>query len=508
MAAEPFRLTRWDRFLIGLAPDWGLRRVRARVAAGMMLSGYDAAASSRRTAGWHRSSGDANTANAASLAALRELSRDLRRNNGWARRGIKVIANNTVGWGIEAKAVAESPEVAEQAGKLWREWAVSTKSDYDARVPFCSGLQKLVMKTIVESGEALVVREPASAADGLSIPLRIRVLEPDYLDTLKDGITGPGGGPIVQGIELDQHGRRVAYWLYEQHPGGTRLFGNRFTSKRVPAEHVIHIYDVERAGQMRGVPWLCAAIADIQDFDDYADARLMQQKIAACFAAFVTDMDGASAAVGEQDADDENLETLEPGHIAYLSPGKTVSFAQPPSASDHGSFSTTTLRGIAVGIDVPYEEMTGDYSQVNFSSARMARISHWQSVHGWRWDMLIPQLCAGVWRWAMELAAGLYSWSEIPRAEWAPPPMPMLEPDKEGLAYTRLVRGGFMTLSQAIREQGEDPAAHLAEMAADNKRLDELGIWLDSDPRRTSAAGLTQARTGSTPGDDGADEEA
>jgi capsid protein len=81
--------------------------------------------------------------------------------------------------------------------------------------------------------------------------------------------------------------------------------------------------------------------------------------------------------------------------------------------------------------------------------------------------------------------------------------MPMLEPDREGLAYTRLIRAGLMTQSEAIREQGHDPASHFAEMAADNATLDKLKIWLDSDPRRTSAAGLTQARPGDKPqGDD------
>jgi capsid protein len=154
------------------------------------------------------------------------------------------------------------------------------------------------------------------------------------------------------------------------------------------------------------------------------------------------------------------------------------------------------LRRIAATIGVTYEDLTGDYSQVNFSSARMARMAHWANVHDWRWNMLIPQLCRGVWGWAMELSAGLEGWTETPGAEWSPPPMPMLEPDKEGLAYSRLVRSGAMTLYQAIRERGEDPASHLAEIAEGNAKLDELGIWLDSDPRRTSAAGLTQARPG------------
>jgi capsid protein len=34
----------------------------------------------------------------------------------------------------------------------------------------------------------------------------------------------------------------------------------QFASVRVPAERVLHIYRVDRPGQVRGVPWLAPAI--------------------------------------------------------------------------------------------------------------------------------------------------------------------------------------------------------------------------------------------------------
>jgi capsid protein len=110
--------------------------------------------------------------------------------------------------------------------------------------------------------------------------------------------------------------------------------------------------------------------------------------------------------------------------------------------------------------------------------------------------MFIPQVCEGVWDWAMEVgqAAGIIG--QPIAAKWTAPPMPLIEPDKEGLAYKRLVRSGTMSLYEAIRERGNDPVAHLEEIAAGNAELDRLGIWLDSDPRRTSDAGLTQERAG------------
>jgi len=487
-------LSRWDRFVMKIAPRWGMRRVQARAAAVAFARHFDATSGGRRTSGWYRSSSDANAAHGPSISGLRELSRDLRRNNGWARRGVQAITNNTIGWGIAPKAVGADTKLQQRALEVWNAWSRSPACDFDGRMPFY-GLQRLIMETIVESGEALIVAQPASADDGLPVPLRVQVLEPDHIDSLKDGLEGEQGGPIVQGVEFDKLGRRVAYWLHATHPGSVRLVGAQYESRRVPAERVLHVYRLDRPSQVRGLPWLASAIARLNDFDDYEDAVLMQQKIAACFSAFVQDFDGASTALGEQSDTDEHLESLEPGSVTYLPTGKTVSFAQPPALAD-GSFTTRNLRRIAASLGVTYEDLTGDYSMVNFSSARMGRLAHWANVHDWRWNMIIPQACDGVWRWVMDMAAALEGWQATPAAEWSPPPMPMLEPEKEGLAYTRLVRSGAMTLYEMIRERGGDPEAHLGEIAQGNAKLDELKVWLDSDPRRTSAAGLTQERPG------------
>ena len=504
---RPVNFNWWDRLLIGVAPGWGLNRAKNRAKASIAMRGFEAAGTGRRTTGWNRESTDANAVNAPSIAKLRELSRDLRRNNGWAKRGIQVISANTVGWGISARASGKDKGASARAQAVWKAWAETTECDYDGRVPF-TGLQRLVMDTIVESGEALILKEAANSTDDLSVPIRVRVLEPDYLDVSRNGEVA-GGGQIIQGIELDGRGRRVAYWIYEQHPGSMGGYGSyakSFTSNRVQAKDVIHVYQVDRPGQMRGVPWLTSAIAKLNDFDDYDDAKLMQAKVAALFGAFVTDPQGDPSALGEEDSDDETLETLEPGQIEYLPPGREITFPNPPGTGDHGGFSETQLRRIAASLGVTYEDLTMDYSKVNFSSARMARLSHWQNIHDWRWNMLIPQFCEGVWGWVMGMAAELEGWEETPRAQWAPPPMPMLSPEKEGLAYQRLIRTGAMTLPQVIRELGEDFDSHMAEYAESNALLDSLGIVLDSDARNTSAAGMVQP-IGSTAADEATDDE-
>jgi capsid protein len=154
-----------------------------------------------------------------------------------------------------------------------------------------------------------------------------------------------------------------------------------------------------------------------------------------------------------------------------------------------------TLRGIATGMGVTYEDLTGDYQQLPFSAARMSRLRHWARVLDWRWQTLIPQLCQPTWRWAMESAAimNLVSDDPLPTADWTAPPAPMIDPDKEGLAYQRLIRSGLSSLSEVLRERGYDPKVVLNELAGDFKQLDALGLLLDSDPRNMTQAGQIQS---------------
>jgi lambda family phage portal protein len=481
-------LTTFDRLTLAIAPRWTLQRVRARVAAAQLARHFEAAQPGRRTSGWTRNRGDANAVAGVALAELRLHARDLIRNNGWARRAQRVIANNTAGWGIVPRPKGPS---AARAKELWDAWADSPQCESGGRLTFYA-IQALAMRCIPEAGEILIRRRLRRPEDGLPVPLQLQVLEPDHLDTAKDLPTSAAGGPIIQGVEFDLIGRRAAYWIFPEHPGGSRSTG---VSQRIPATEILHVYFPDRANQVRGLSWFGAAIVPLKDLDEYEDAELLRQKIAACFAAFVTDVDGAGGALGEQDPDDELIETFEPGMILQLPPGKQVTTANPPTVVE-SSFTTRNLRRIAAALGVTYEDLTGDYSQVNYSSARMGRLAHWANVYDWQYNMLIPQLCMGVWQWFVEAAALSGALPDGGTADWTTPPMPMLDPGQEGKAYRDLIRSGIRTFSEVIREQGGDPVQHMDEIAEDNKMADERGIKLDSDPRRMSAAGLTQERVG------------
>lgn len=482
-------LPAFDRFLMWLAPEFAARRVRSRMIVERLARHYEAATVGRRTENWVSNGFDADFALRNASRVLRNHARDLIRNNGYAKRGQRTIVGATVGTGILPKAIGPD---AVKAQKLWKDWALTTECESDNRMSF-NGIQAVAMKALYSDGEVFIRRRPRKLSDGLTIPLQIQVLEADYLNTAWNMLTSDAGGPIIQGIEFDLLGRRAAYWMYKNHPGSGR---NSQAPVRVPASEVIHLYEVDRPGQNLGVSWLAQAIVNMKDLDEFEDAELMRQKIAACFAAFVTDTDGSASPIGGTDvSQDPTIDELEPGMVHYLPPGKQITTASPPAVTE-GDFSARVLRRVASSIGITYEDFTGDYSNSNFSSARMARLNMWANVEHWQSNILIPILCQGVWNWAMQaaqLSGELPDTRDIPTATWTTQPMPMLEPDKEGLALQRMVRGGFKTPSQAIREQGRDPDEFLAEYEADVEKIDAAGLIFDSDPRKTTQAGMEQA---------------
>jgi lambda family phage portal protein len=489
-----------DRAIASVAPQWGLRRLQSRMALAIAARHYEAAAPGRRTVNWARTKTDANAASRGQLGTLRDLSRDLVRNNAWARRGLRVIHNHTVGWGILPKADETGGGDVTKIAKIWKQWAGTTACDTEGKRTFY-GMQRQIVRTMAESGEVLIRRRYRQARDGLPVPFQIQILEPDYIDSNRNNVMGQQGGPIVQGVEFDAIGRVVAYWLFSDHPGSSLLRSP--VSRRIDAVDVLHIFECERPGQVRGVSWFSPVIVRLKDFDEFEDATLMRQKIAACFTAFVTDPNGEDDSLGEEGTDvasDQPTDTLEPGLIVNLPVGRDVKFASPPSLVE-SAFSINALRYAAAGLGVTYEDLTGDYSQVNFSSARMARTEHWHNVEDWRENTLLPQACDPVWLWFLE-ALDLFQLARVGDplpAKWTPPPQPMIDPEKEGLAAMRRVRAGMQTFSELVREQGRDPDEHWAEYKKDLDLLDKLGIKLDSDVRAVSQAGLTQERPGGAP---------
>lgn len=470
-----------DKAIGYLSPMAGVRRLKARAALEFARS-YEAATRGRRTSNWSANGSSANAAMMGSLPLLRARSRDLVRNNPYAKRGIQVIANNVVGSGILAQPSADDPRGGEQALALWDSWV--EECDAEGAQNFY-GIQNLAMFTTGESGSVLLRRRWRRVSDGLTVPMQIQVLEPDFLDTSKDQVFSDGRR-IIGGIEFSKIGRPIAYHLFAEHPGNAVVGASAFRSTRVPAEDIAHCFRVDRPGQVDGVPWLASVIIRMRDLDEVEDAYLIRQKIAACYVAFYHDMEALETIDAEKRL---NMEKVEPGMIERLPAGTEVTFGSPPSVDGYADHVRSVLRSIAAGLGITYESLTNDYGNVSFSSGRMGWIEQSRNVDQWQWNLMIPMVCQPVWDWFVEAAIVAGKLKAPVGVTWTPPRREMLDPVKETDAIKTQIRGGFKSLSEVIRESGRDPMHTFREIASDNKKLDELGLVLDTDPRKRTNIG-------------------
>lgn len=465
-----------ENAIMAIAPNWGLKRARARHIAGIYdknLRKYEAASIKPRTGGWSPTGSGPNSELSGAMLPLRNRSRDMVRNDGFAWRAARVKPANVVGSGIRPSITGGS----DRAKKVWKDWAEKTTCDFDGRLTFY-GIQRLVMRSVLVSGDVFV-RQRRMA--GMDIPLQLQVLESDFLDESKDGIRLANGNMIYQGIEFNEMGKRVAYWMYEQHPGENVVW-RRLNSVRIPADEILHIYYMLRPGQIRGVPSGHPAMVKLKDFKDFEDANLVRQKIAACFAAFVTSADDPRP--GEVLAGAEYpIERVEPGMIEYLPPGKEVHFGTPPTADNYGEYSKSMLHGVAAGFDVTYEQLTNDFSNVNFSSGRMGWIENGKIIAEYQSEMMIPLLCDPVFEWFTVAASLAGKVSRNLSASWTAPKREMIDPMKEVKGMVEMVKGGFISWQSAVRRLGFDPDLIYNEIVADNKRFDEAGLKLSGDGR-------------------------
>jgi len=440
---------------------------------------YDAGSKTARMSGWVTPTSDANSS-ITNPATIRARARDLVRNNAWASKGVNVITNNCVGYGIRAQLKAGSQLRTRQAQSIWQQWAETTACDADGMHDIY-GLQAIAFRSLVESGEVLVRMRPRRIEDGLPLPFQIQLLEADMLADDRRAIP-LGGNTIHNGIEFDSLGRRVAYHLYKTHPGSTdNVFGQLFNTdiSRVDAREIIHIFRKDRPGQDRGVSWLAPVVRTLFDLGLYEDGTLKRVQLGSLFAGFISSDD--PSAFGDE-LDDE-LPDLQPGTMYMLKPGQSVQFNSPPEPHDP-AFRDATLRAVAAGLGITYESLTGNLSEVNFSSARMGAHEMGRNLDTWLWNLFIPRFCNGVFGWFKDMLATAqgFNTSDL-SVEWTPPARTLVDPAKEWKALQTAVRSGFMSLPEAIRSQGYDPDSVLAEQAEYLAKLDAAGVIVESDYR-------------------------
>jgi lambda family phage portal protein len=463
-----------------------------------ILAKYDGATTGRGVGrkGWHAPATGPNTELRFSAETMRVRSRDLARNNHIARQALRTITNGVIGNGIIPHVSIDSSGIGQPtAGDKMRARQIEglLKAHFDHPGIDATGqmdlysLQDLALYSTLESGDCLVVREWRTSAQmrrrGLSLPFQLRVLECDYLAKEIESFQLNNGetNQVVQGVEVDRFGRPVAYHLYEDHPG-EYAYWHQMRTRRVSASDVVLLYEILRPGQVRGVPELSTVMMDIKDISDFEIAELKRQEMAACFMAFVT----KSLDAGEPQAEQYDLA---PGLVWELSPGEDVRLSSPPQSNGYVDYIRTKYRGVAAGVGITYEALTQDFSQVNYSSSRMAHLSMHANFDRKRNRVMRSQFCHKLQQWTNEALEIMgYDTSDLIWT-WNAPRRPMLDPGKETAAFSAMVRSGFRDRDSIILELGEDPETIDTRNKISFERADELGVQYDTDARKFAKFG-------------------
>lgn len=470
MAADVITPTLLDRTIGWLSPVHGMRRLAARAGIKRMLRAYEGASTKD---GWmpHRAGASADADVSADGTMLRARARSLVQNNPYAKKALDSLVAGVVGEGIVPESRAQNEKVRKALDALWGEFG--QRCDADGRLDI-DGLVALAFRTMVQDGEVLVRLRPRRPDDGLPVPLQLQVLEIDYLDTSKNGKNG--NSAIIAGIERTPLGMVAAYWLFDHHPGDASAAGWRsFTSRRVPAENIIHLYAPERPGQGRGVTRFAPVIALLRDLAVYEDAELARKQNESLLSVIVSG-EGAEFSTGENSAPHMGrLGDLAPGAVLSTN-GQHVTVAQPAAVGGYGEYIRMRLYAAAAGFGVTYEMLTGDLSQVNFSSSRVGLLEFRRSAAQLQWHVLVPRLLSPIWR-AFVTAA--YTSGKVRQedfaVEWTTPKWQYVNPMQDVRADREEIEGGMASVSEKLRQRGYQPERVFEELGEDFKRMKASG---------------------------------
>jgi len=242
---------------------------------------------------------------------------------------------------------------------------------------------------------------------------------------------------------------------------------------RVPVREVLHIFDQLFPGQVRGISWLAPILLKLADFDAASDAMLMTLKVQSLMTGFVRDAEGGTA--GFEATDGSVNVSLEPGAMRVLPFGAEVEFSQPGQGlSQAVEFVKGQQREIAVGVGLTYEQVTGDLSGTNYSSARVGLLEFRRRAEMLQRTLIEAQLLRPLWRrWidakalAGEIGASETELADYRAVKFVSPGWAWVDPLKEVNGDIRAIEAGLKSRAEVVAGRGRDIEELDEEIAAD-----------------------------------------
>lgn len=457
--------------------------------------------------------------------------RDAVQNDGWASGTVTRILDNAVGANFRPIAKPDFVALAAHTGiKAFDEnWAYEYARALDANYrtwALSQGRWSDVQRRMtVPQMYRLGFRHKLVDGDGLAMLQwrsdRVRPGKARYCTTVQMIDPDRLGNPqylwdqknIRGGCELDGDGVTVAYHVRRAHQGDWFSAADSLHWDRIERETdwgrpvMVHDFDVERAGQHRGVGILAPVLQRLKMLIRYDVAELDASILNAVFGAWVEspfDKDFVEGALsggdqlnayqqGRVDYRDEAKITIAGvgGQMAHLFPGeemKQLNAARPNA--NFAAFEKAVLRNIASAVGMSAQQISNDWSDVNYSSARGAMLEFWKTLARRRDDFAVG-FCQPIYsafaeevhdREEVPLPAGAPDFLEYReaygRAKWIGPGRGWIDPVNEVKGAILGMDSALMDFDELCAEQGVDSDDMIAARKNTIRRFKEADVPL------------------------------
>jgi lambda family phage portal protein len=473
-----------------------LAETKKSVGKALQLRRFAAARIDRLTSDWMATESSLNHELRSDLNKLRSRGRDLLQNNDYAVKFAGMCADNIIGpGGVRLQVrIEDSPGKPDRIANAaiesaWKDW--SSACDVTGRQSL-RDLCSTLVHGLPSDGEFLVRFVLGTDARN-KYGIALQVIDVDRIDTTMNFGPTATTNAVIMGVEVDNYRRPVALHLFAAHPSdGVHSSRQRI---RLPIDETLHCFKIERAEQMRGIPWMSAGMLSLHHLGNFKLSALLAAEHGANHYGFFTTPDGQSP-IGATGADGQKITTSQPGVYDTLPTG--TGFIQNESKYPNevfGPFVKTTLQRIASGWRVAYHSLANDLEGVSYSSIRSGALEErdrWSADQEWFISVFMEPVYK---KWLqMSLIMGAITMpngSALPAAklakfsqhEWQARRWEWVDPKGDMEAKILAVKAGLMAPQDLANAMGYDFDDTLTSIAAAQALAKQLGVQLTAyDP--------------------------
>ncbi|MHB8947550.1 MAG: phage portal protein [Rhodoferax sp.] len=491
------RAARWLRGVPNAAPQ--VRR-------------FAAARVDRLTADWMATEASLNHELRNDLNRLRSRGRDLLQNNDYAVKFAGMVKNNIVGpGGVRLQVrIPDGPGKQDRNANTaietaWKDW--SSACDLTGRQSL-RDLCETIVGGLPSDGEFLV-RVVRGQDAGNKYGIALQVIDVDRIDTLMNVGPTANSNAVIMGVEVDAYRRPVALHLFAAHPNDG-VTSSRLRI-RLPIDETLHCFKIERAEQMRGIPWMAAGMLSLHHLGNFKLSALLAAEHGANHYGFFTTPDGQSP-IGGLDETGQPITTSQPGTYDTLPTG--VSFTPHESKYPNevfGPFVKTTLQRIASGWRVAYHSLANDLEGVSYSSIRSGALEErdrWAADQEWFISVFMEPVYKMWLQTSLIMGAiTLPNGSALPASklakfsvhEWQARRWEWVDPKGDMEAKILAVKAGLMAPQDLANAMGYDFDDTLTSIAAAQALAKQLGVQLTAYDPTPGSQPANQAATETKP---------